>query len=620
MSGIRSSIREMTRGTSWVFVLTAVAASCTSRVEKSTSPEIIFGECRDQSAAEFETVRVQSRYVPMRDGVRIAIDLVLPEGLPESRKIPAILTMTRYWRSQEGDEVSETQEYFARRGYAVVTGDSRGTGASFGRWPYHRSPDEVRDFGEIADWIVSQPWSNGAVGGFGTSYTANTADWMAQINHPAMKAIVPRFADFDPYADLYFPGGVFHIAFGKGWSRSVKEMDLNVKVGDPPRGVKPVDDDTGGALLAEAIDARREVPEVYEALSRITFRDDRPEVWGVSMLDWSIHTHLDEVARSRAPIFSWGGWLDAGTAAGVLHRFATLSNPQKAVIGPWSHGGGHHASPYRPPDFATVPSPEAQLGESLCYFDRYLKGIDNDTPERLLIYYTMGEEVWKSTDRWPPAGAASRSMYLAAGNALSFESPVEDSGEDLYAVDFEATTGTTNRWHTQRNGQDVVYPDRADVDARLLTYTSQPLEEDLEVTGTPVVRLHVRSTTEDGAFLIYLEDVEPTGRVLYVTEGQLRALHRKVSSEAPPYALFGPFHSFLAKDALPMKPGEVAEIEIAMHPTSVLFKKGHRVRLAIAGADKDTFVRIPENETPRWTIERNRTRASELVLPVVAKR
>lgn len=155
-------------GRSWILCL-AAAAACFSSVEKSAAPSLCFGECRDKSTVEFERVTVRSLYVPMRDGVPIALDLVLPENLPEVRKIPAILIMTRYWRSQEGDGPSDLQEYFARRGYAVVTGDSRGTGASFGVWPYHRSPDEVRDFGEIADWIVSQPWSNGAVGGFGTS-------------------------------------------------------------------------------------------------------------------------------------------------------------------------------------------------------------------------------------------------------------------------------------------------------------------------------------------------------------------------------------------------------------------------------------------------------------------
>jgi predicted acyl esterase len=97
-------------------------------------------------------------------------------------------------------------------------------------------------------------------------------------------------------------------------------------------------------------------------------------------------------------------------------------------------------------------------------------------------------------------------------------------------------------------------------------------------------------------------------------------MHRKLSPEPPPYRLFGPYHSFLSKDALPMKPGEVADVEIGMQPTSVLFRRGHRIRLAIGGADRDTFARIPANEAPRWTIERNRFRASSLDLPVVERR
>ena len=549
----------------------------------------------------------------MRDGVRIAVDLVLPDPLPEGGKLPAILTMTRYWRSFEGDGANAVQRFFATRGYAVITGDSRGTGASFGTWPYHRAPDETKDFGEIVDWIVEQPWSSGVVGGFGTSYTANTADWLSQNNHPAVKAIIPRFPDFDPYADLYFPGGIFHVAFGKGWGEAVKEMDLNVPRGNPPRGVKPVDD---GSLLEMTIDARRDVPGVFEGLSQITFRDDRPEVWGVSMLDWSIHTHLDDLERAGTPMFTWGGWFDAGTAQGVLHRFTTLSNPQKAILGPWSHGGGYHASPYRPPDFDTTPSREEQLFESLCYFDHYLKGRDNGTPEKELIYYTLGEETWKTTDVWPPPGFETSRYYFSEKGSLASEPPSSVSGSDNYTVDFEVTTGTSNRWFTQRGGADVVYNDRSDVDTRLLTYTSAPLGKDLEMTGTPVVRLFVSSTTEDSAFFVYLEDVDPSGRVLYVTEGHLRALHRAISDDDPPYTMFGPHHSYLSKDAAPMVPGEVAEIAIGLHPTSVLLRKGHRIRIAIAGADKDTFTRVPESGTPSWTIERHSAQPSHVELPM----
>ena len=154
-------------------------AACAPSTEPPLPVEVELGQCTDRSATEYDDVSIRSLHIPMRDSVRIAVDLVLPDPLPEGGKLPAIL-MTRYWRSFEGDDASAVQRFFATRGYAVITGDSRGTGASFGLWPYHRAPDETKDFGEIVDWIVEQPWSSGVVGGFGTSYTANTADWLAQ--------------------------------------------------------------------------------------------------------------------------------------------------------------------------------------------------------------------------------------------------------------------------------------------------------------------------------------------------------------------------------------------------------------------------------------------------------
>jgi len=601
-----------------LFVLFPAFSCAPSPVEDTPGPAtaVRFGECRASSEVMADDVSLASLHLPMRDGVRIALDVVLPSPLPEGQTLPAVLTMTRYWRAFEGGEPSAIQRYFATRGYAVITGDSRGTGASFGAWPYHRAPDETADFVEIIDWITSQPWSSGAVGGFGTSYTANTADWMAQKGHEAVKAIIPRFPDFDPYADLYFPGGIFHIAFGKGWGESVKQMDLNVPWGEPPRGIRPVDGPDGGSLLEQAVDARRNVPGVFEGLRQVSFRDDVPDSWGASMLDWSIHTHLQDLERAGTPMFTWGGWFDAGTAQGVIRRFTSLSNPQKAVIGPWSHGGGYHASPYLPADADTTPSSPDQNRESLCYFDHYLKNVDTEAPERRLDYYTIGEESWKTTDTWPPPGFTPSRWYFATDHGLASEPPVATDGSDRYTVDFDATTGTTNRWYTQRDGADVVYLDRSSADEKLLTYTSEPLPDDLEVTGTPVVRLSVSSTTADSAFFVYLEDVDPDGRVLYVTEGQLRALHRRVAGDPAPYTLFGPHHSYLEEDAAPMVPGEVTEVAIGLHPTSVLFRKGHRIRVAIAGADSDTFARVPESGTPTWTIARHQAAASHVELPI----
>jgi putative CocE/NonD family hydrolase len=131
------------------------------------------------------------------------------------------------------------------------------------------------------------------------------------------------------------------------------------------------------------------------------------------------------------------------------------------------------------------------------------------------------------------------------------------------------------------------------------------------------VTLFVTSTCTDGAFFTYLEDMDQSGKVTYVTEGQLRAIHRKVSIDSPPYSQCVPYHSFKKKDSMPLVPGEIAELTFGLMPTSVLIKKGHRIRIAIAGHDKDTFVRIPLEQTPVITVARNRTNASFVDIPIV---
>ena len=258
----------------------------------------------------------------------------------------------------------------------------------------------------------------------------------------------------------------------------------------------------------------------------------------------------------------------------------------------------------------------------LRFVDAHLKDAGNGAPiEQALHYYTMGEETWKRTPVWPPEGTTVQRWYLAGSQRLSQTKPDAENGADSYVVDFEATTGEYNRWWEMGVIEDktVVYGDRAEADQRLLTYTSRPLSKDTEITGYPIVTLYVTSTAEDGAFHVYLEDVDEEGHVIYVTEGQLRAVHRKVSADPAPYNLQVPYHSFQRADMMPLVPGEVAELTFGLLPTSVLVKKGHRIRVAIAGHDEGTFARIPKASTPTITIAANRLHASCVDLPIAPR-
>jgi hypothetical protein len=447
--------------------------------------------------------------------------------------------------------------------------------------------------------------------------------------HPAVKAVIPMFNHPDAYVDIGLPGGVLNERFIKMWGHFDRTLDRNQIPGEfgilgrlVLKGVKPVDSGEGRQLLEAAIRSHADNGDVFEMAQMVTFRDDGHEDIGISMEDIAIHRFREEIERSGVAVFGWGSWMDAGTADAVLRRFLTYDNAQRAVIGAWEHGGRFHASPYQSSDAAVNPSLLAQWGEMLRFFDAYLKDEDNGVrSERVLFYYTMGEEKWKRTSVWPPAGMRTQRWYLAEGHKLSLDAPVSESGADAYTIDFQVTTGEHNRWWEMGAiwGDTVIYPNRAEVGRRLLTYTSPPLAEDTEITGHPIVTLQVSSTHADGALYVYLEDVDESGRVTYVTEGVLRAIHRKVSDEAPPYGLQVPYHSFKERDAMPLVPGEMAEITFGLSPTSALIRKRHRIRIGIAGHDEGTFVRIPDEGTPTLAVGRNRVHASFIDLPVVPR-
>jgi len=550
----------------------------------------------------FSNVEPRSLYLPMRDGVKIAVQVVLPKDLPAGETIPAILNMTRYWRARQD---SQPEKFFPSHGYATVFVDARGTGASFGVWKAPFSQDEVKDYGEVVNWIVAQSWSNGKVGAIGNSYEGNTALWLATTQNPAVKAVIPRHYEFDVFAETPYPGGLLTDWLIKVWNEGNRQLDSNP-------GVKLVDEDADQKLYKQAVAHRSENMDVYAAARKTDFRDDHS--FGVMLDELSLHSYAQSLERSGVAINSWGGWFDASTADGMIKTFLTLKNYQRAVVGPWNHGGSQNASPYQ-----TAASQRVMQGyEWLRFFDHYLKevdtGIDSD---KQFYYFTIGEEKWKVTNTWPVAGTEMTRWYCDEDFTLSPRAPVK-SAQDSYTINFDATTGEKNRWHTQVGGQ-VVYGDRADEDKRLLTYTSNPLERDVEVTGYPIVDLFVTSTHTDGAFFVYLEDVDEKGKVTYLTEGELRALDRRISTEQSPIKILVPYHSFKRKDAMPLKPGEVAELKFGLEPISFLIQKGHRLRIAIAGHDKDTFIRIPADGTPTIAVQRNKAALSSIELPIVKR-
>lgn len=574
------------RGSSLVSVLPAPLRRC---VERDETPPVV------------GTVR-QSRYVPAEDETPLALDIFLPENLGEGERLPTVLFSTRYWRGKKGGGMPAELETWSARGYAVVTLDVRGTGASYGRWTIPYTENEARDIGHIAHWIVGQSWSDGKVVTTGNSYPGTTSLMSPAFGAPAIQAIIPRFSDFDMYNDLLYPGGVPARRLIADWGALVKNLDLNKPVDGAT--VRPIDGDKGDALLNAAIAEHKAVASNFaDAVDLVTYKDQKiKEFDNLSFADGGVYSLGDPISASGTPILGWGSWYDAGIAQGMVNRFNNWRNPQISIIGPWTHGARADADPFKPVNAELTPSKELQTRINVCFAELALSGdFAKGGETSRILYYVVGADEWRSTHAWPVKGASPKRYNLLAHGRLG-ASTTGERAVDAYTVNFSATTGLENRWMTQIGVPDIDYGDRAAADRLLLTYTSEPLEKTVEMTGQGMVRLLASSNQTDGNFIVYLEDVAPDGRVTYITEGQLRAIHRNLSKASPPYRTTYPYRSFSTADASPLVPGEMVELEFPLHPISAVFQKGHRIRIAIAGADKDTFLQIPREPEGDVTI------------------
>ena len=254
------------------------------------------------------------------------------------------------------------------------------------------------------------------------------------------------------------------------------------------------------------------------------------------------------------------------------------------------------------------------------FFDRYVKHDDRPDGGRVLHYYTLNAGTWHTTTRWPVAGTRMRSLYFGGGQSLTWQRSATP-GSDLLHLNPTAGTGHLDRWNTNLTGNRVVYPNRAAVDRKLLAYTSAPLPQATTVTGLGRVTLSVTGITgaRHGALYAYLEDVQPSGRVVYVTEGELALADRTIAParDNPPWRRLRTPRTYTRADASPFPLHRPQQITFDLLPTSVQFHAGDRIRIAIAAADPDSFQLMPANGNATYRISRGTTNPSFVALPVV---
>jgi hypothetical protein len=348
-----------------------------------------------------------------------------------------------------------------------------------------------------------------------------------------------------------------------------------------------------------------------KSLFRDSLTPDGYKLWDAI----SLYPLMDQINRSAIPVYLINGWYDPLARENFL-IYANLTAPKRLLVRPTDHGQADDAG--KDIDYTA----EAQR-----WFDYWLKGIDNGIMvEPPIHYYLMGkekQEAWQSTDTWPLQNQETRRYYFGAGETdgatsvnngtLVLALPTALEAFDPYMVDYSATTGKRARW-TAINWVHH-YPDMRSNDARVLTYTTPPLQTAVQVCGHPMVHVWLGSDTPDVDVFAYLEEVDSHGHSTYITEGNLRASHRALGQA--PYDMLGlPYHTHFQSELKPVPAREPVELVFDLLPTAYQFQQGRRIRLAIACADADNFDTPVLKPAPRLQVLRNTSHPSCVDLPI----
>jgi putative CocE/NonD family hydrolase len=559
----------------------------------------------------------------MRDGVVLRANIFRPGG---AGPYPVALTRTPYGKDFTSVMPFLDAPRLARAGYIVVIQDVRGRFRSEGQWrPFHH---EDADGYDTVEWAARLPGASGAVGMYGLSYLGFTQWMAAKEAPPSLKAIVPALTWADVCDGVWWRGGAFELGTYAGWHLSSVAFDIVLK---RYQSAPPQEQMRALIQLVGEIDRLR--TEGYHSLP---LKDFAPlKTLGLAHLDevvenvenpayfapFSIAAMRDQV---RVPSLNVGGWYDIFTQ-GTLQNFGAMrdagSTPEarqaKLLIGPWSHV--NYSSAVGDVDFgfaSTLAFMNLQTdmtGQTQRWFDYWLKGIDNGIMQEPPVkIFVMGDNVWRDEQEWPLSRARSTPLYLRGGGRLTAESP-GDEPPDQYIYDPSDPTPTFG-------GSLLIHPlfgigakDQRAIEARadVLSYTTEPLAQDTEVTGPLLVRLWAASDATDTDFVAQLVDVYPDGFAPLIADGIIRARYRN-----------GPQPELL-------EPGRPYEYTIDLWATANVFKAGHRIRLDIASASFPRWDRNPNTGAPfgadaelrpaRQTILHDAAHQSYIVLPIVPR-
>ena len=551
----------------------------------------------------------QKVMMPMRDGVRLATDIYRPKT---DKKVPIIFSRTPYNFNSWGDGEQRTRTaqsaYDAvKRGYAYVVQNERGRYFSEGEWEILGAP--LTDGYDAFSWMEDQSWSNGKIGTIGCSSTAEWQMAVAGMDHPAHAAMVPqgfgagvgRVGEYFEQGNWY-RGGAEQLLFFS-WLYGVEQDKFKPRI---PAGATQED----LIRISRYYDLGPENPRVdmKEALSHLPIQDILKNINGKhEIFDGMVRRTPNDAAWYSGglyhddmdfgvPSFWFVSWYDVSSSPNLalfnhVRKNASskeVRDNQYLVIAPTLHCGYTRATENTIVGERSVGDARSNYEEQIYgWFDMWLKGEETGFKEKTprVQYYTMGSNEWQKADQWPPAGVEMTPFYLSSnGKANSLygdgklvsKKPKKDNPDSFTYDPMNPVPSYGGNVCCTGNAVQGGSFDQQGMETRhdILVYTSDPLEEGIEVSGFIESTLYLSSDVKDTDVTIKLIDVYPDGRAYNLDETIQRVRYR----EGYEKEVF-------------MEKGKVYKVDLTPMSTSNYFEKGHRIRIEVSSSNFPRFAR-----------------------------
>jgi putative CocE/NonD family hydrolase len=568
-------------------------------------------QAQNKILQELEEIAIvdQKVMVTMRDGIRLATDIYRPKT---DKKVPIIFSRTPYnfnsWRDGKQNTSTARKAIEAvKRGYAYVVQNERGRYFSEGEWEILGAP--LTDGYDAFTWMKNQSWSNGKIGTLGCSSTAEWQMAVAALDHPSHAAMVPqgfgagigKIGKINEQGNWYRGGAEQMLFFS--WLYGVEHDKFKPRI---PVGATQED----LIRISRFYDLAPKNPpiDMAKALKHLPIQDILKNIHGKNEVfdkmirrkpndkDWFKGGLYHDNMEIGVPSFWFASWYDVSITPNLAlfnhvrnnSKDAAIRDNQYLVIAPTLHCSFTRATENTFVGERNVGDARLNYDTQIyAWFDLWLKGKQNDFKEKTpkVQYYTMGINKWQASDTWPPKKSKLTTYYLNSnGKANSLfgdgkltttkanldnpdnfiydpMNPVPSYGGNVCCTGNAVKGGSFDQYQMETRND-------------ILVYTTDILEEGVEISGFIESTLYVSSDAKDTDFTIKLIDVYPDGKAYNLDETIQRVRYR----EGYEKEVF-------------MKKGEVYKVDLTPMSTSNYFKKGHRIRVEVSSSNFPRFAR-----------------------------